>query len=187
MISQYRRAISAFLSGLVSLLVAFNLLPADLVTPEVLGSISVVVAAVVAKLVPKAPSDKGPTARSPALAVIAAAALSAMLMGCAGAVPWNKQQFAGLTWAALSNCTDASCEFLVVDGKESGAIDFKVKFASGTIMNFAADDVRAFDGQALRAEVEKIVAEQAGDAAPGIVDAILDAVTGGATSLAPDG
>lgn len=125
------------------------------------------------------PDANKASASSPALAVLVAAGLAVLLAGCAGAMPWNKQQYAGLTVAKLEKCSQTSCSFVVYDGKESGAIDFKVKFADGTVMNFAADDVKAFEGQAIRGDVEKMVAEQFGDVAPGLVDAIINAVIAG--------
>lgn len=83
MLAPYRKAIGAFLSGIVSLAVAFNWLPADLVTPEVLGGIATVAATLATYLLPNTPPPGGTSAQSPVAAVIAAVALSAMLMGCA--------------------------------------------------------------------------------------------------------
>lgn len=144
------------------------------------------------------------------------AGLAVSLAAC-GAVPWNKQNYAGITsvefdWcfeeedisvsiaqrlegvtpeqvAGILNALPVSwspCKVKVIDGKEQSAIDFKFAMPDGTILNFAAEDVAAFEGQRIRGEVEKVVADQLGQAAPEVVDRIMDAITGG-ISVAGDG
>jgi len=111
------------------------------------------------------------------IAIIALVSVSAC-----GAVPWNKQQYAGINSVKFEWCKiDGSylpCHVRIIDGKEQGAIDFKFQMPDGTILNFAADNVKAFEGQRLRAEVEKAIAEQLGEVSPGLVDAILNAIGG---------
>jgi len=110
--------------------------------------------------------------------------IALLFISACGSVPWNKQQYAGLNSVHFSWCkaeegsTYLPCKVRIIDGKEQGSIDFKFQMPDGTILNFTADNVKAFEGQALRAEVEKAVAEQIGEVSPGLVDAILSAVTG---------
>ena len=105
-----------------------------------------------------------------------------ILSGCAGAVPWNKQNYAGVE--------EWSVEYVIADGesglkrvhyinaKEAAASEIKIALNDGTILNFAGDGITAFQGQAIRADVEKAVAEQLGDVSPEIVNSIIDAITG---------
>lgn len=85
MFAKYNKAIGAILGGLISLFAALNLLPPDLVTPEIIGSISAIGATALTYLFPK--NDSGPPdgtkVRAPSLSVFAAVALSLMMMGCA--------------------------------------------------------------------------------------------------------
>lgn len=102
------------------------------------------------------------------------------LSGCAGAVPWNKQNYAGVE--------EWSVEYVVADGesglklvhyinaKEAAASEIKIVLNDGTILNFAGDGITAFQGQAIRADVEKAVAEQLGDVSPEIVNSIIDGI-----------
>lgn len=90
-----------------------------------------------------------------------------ILGGCAGALPWNKQGYAGLSQVHFKWCEVESteggtarepCEVIVTDGKESGIIDFKFSIGD-TVLNFYAEDVTAFEGQRIRADVEGKVIE----------------------------
>lgn len=106
------------------------------------------------------------------------------LTACAGAVPWNKQNYAGINEVSFSWCkanegkTYVPCNVKIINGKENGAIEFSFEMPDGTILNFAADDVKAFPGQDIRAKVETAVANQLGNVAPGVVDAIVKAIMG---------
>lgn len=106
------------------------------------------------------------------------------LIACAGAVPWNKQNYAGINEVSFSWCKAdegkiyVPCNVKITNGKENGNIKFAFEMSDGTILNFSAEDVKAFGGQNIRANVEKAVAEQLGDVAPGVVDAIITAITG---------
>lgn len=97
----------------------------------------------------------------------------------------DKIQVEGVTGEQLTSILNAlpvswaPCSVKIVDGKEQGAIDFKFAFPDGSVMSFAADDVSAFEGQRIRGEVDKIVAQELGRAAPEVTNAIMDAITGG--------
>lgn len=107
-----------------------------------------------------------------------------VLSGCAGALPWNKQNYAGINEVHFKWCENdqtgdyMACDVLIIDAKENGAIQFKFTMPDGTVLEFAADDVKAFPGQALRADVEKAIAKQFGDIAPEVMDALLKAILG---------
>jgi len=106
------------------------------------------------------------------------------LSGCAGALPWNKQNYAGINEVSFSWCkandgaTYMPCNVKITNGKENGGIKFAFEMPDGTILNFSADDVKAFEGQNIRAKVEKAIAEQLGDVAPEVAEAIIKAITG---------
>ncbi|MEE9395243.1 MAG: hypothetical protein V3W41_22350 [Planctomycetota bacterium] len=117
------------------------------------------------------------------LKLMAAALVALALNACAGAVPWNPQGHAGMTEVAVKWCGEgadrAACKFKVMDGKEKGQVSFEVEFTpDGTIMNYAATDEKAFEGQAIRADVEKAVAAEVTKAMPSIVDAVKAAIAG---------
>jgi len=111
--------------------------------------------------------------------VITAGILISMT-ACAGALPWNKQNYAGINSVHFKWCEAGEnylpCDVEIINGKEYGAIEFKFAMPDGSILNFAADDVRAFEGQALRAEVEKLIVEQVGDVSKDVLDAIMSLV-----------
>ena len=123
-------------------------------------------------------------------ALCAAAALVMALGGCAGAVPGNEQGLAGVTDVKLEWCpvgadgTDYKlCNIAWKDGKEKQSVHLAADIGKGTV-DYAATGVAAFDGQKVRAEVEKAVAEQVGQSVgPGgttkIVDSIMMAVKAG--------
>ncbi len=106
------------------------------------------------------------------------------LSGCAGALPWNKQNYAGINEVSFSWCkandgaTYMPCNVKITNGKENGNIKFAFEMSDGTILNFSAEDVKAFRGQDIRAKVEIAIAEQLGNVAPSVVDAIVKAITG---------
>lgn len=79
----------------------------------------------------------------------------------------------------------------VSSGKGQGSIKTVRQLLSGQSFSFEATDVRAFDGVAFQAEVEKIVAQanaetiqtitpELGDVVDAIVDAVVRISTGGA-------
>jgi len=107
-----------------------------------------------------------------------------ILSACAGAVPWNMQNYAGINKITFSWCKAADgneylpCNVTIINGKENGAVDFKFETSDGSILNFAADDVKAFEGQDIRARVESLIAEKGFEVAPEIVDTIIKAMGG---------
>lgn len=116
----------------------------------------------------------------PVSAAIACAAL--LFLTACGAVGANKQQYAGIThWQVTGNQT-AEGTWQVTDvrytnGKEEDSSEIAISLNGGdTILNFSGAGIKAFDGQALRAEVDRVVMEQIGQAAPGLSKAIIDAL-----------
>lgn len=116
----------------------------------------------------------------PALTALVAIGLLFTLSACAGAVPWNKQNYAGIQYIevrtgqacqVLEITVEGECTVTVIDGKENGSIDIKTVQADGTTTNIKATDSKAFEGQAQRAGVEKDIS---GDVT-GIVEKGLDA------------
>ncbi len=63
--------------------------------------------------------------------------------------------------------------------KETEASTALVWLADGTRIELEAKGTKAFEGQALRANVEKAIAEQIGEVAPGVIDAVIKALKGG--------
>lgn len=102
-----------------------------------------------------------------------------LLSGCAGAVPWNPQGYAGI------NKLDAEFDesgkpkrIVVIGGKEQEAVNFEAELPDGTKAKYSASGVKAFDGQKARAELEAAISEDAKEAMPGIVDSIMDVIRG---------
>jgi hypothetical protein len=106
------------------------------------------------------------------LAVLVPVALG----GCAGAVPWNDQNDAGITRVdADFNDAGAPKSLRVISGKEGQSFDVLADVKAGT-MEWHAKDVRAFDAAKARAAVEQAVSSDTKAAAPGIVASIVDAL-----------
>lgn len=112
-------------------------------------------------------------------------ALPLLLSACAGALPWNTQSKAGITDAVVTWCEskDATkdkyvCGARLTDGKEKTYIALKIDTPDGSHLKYTARDVKAFQGQQVRAAVEKAVSADVKAAAPGIVDAIVKAILG---------
>ena len=112
-----------------------------------------------------------------------AAGLLLILSACAGAVPWNKQNYAGIQYIevrtgqacqVLDIAVKGECTVTVIDGKENGSIDIKTVQADGTTTNIKATDAKAFEGQAQRADVEKSVSKDATGLAKKVVDEVAD-------------
>ncbi|MBL4839048.1 MAG: hypothetical protein JKY34_15880 [Kordiimonadaceae bacterium] len=111
------------------------------------------------------------------LPVIMLLAISLTLTACAGAVPWNKQNYAGLNEWEIKKCISDSgveyiCKAKFIDGKESEAKQLAIQLADGTIIKYSTEGERAFDGFKTRADVEKFVSEQFGSVSKDVVDAI---------------
>jgi hypothetical protein len=103
------------------------------------------------------------------------------LAGCA-AVPWNPQNNAGLTNVHMEGCGadegidgQMFCDIAVIDGKEKANVKVVVaKGDDGTFKaSYEATGVAAFEGQALRAEVEAAVAAAIRQALPEIAKALI--------------
>lgn len=106
-----------------------------------------------------------------------------LVSACAGALPWNKQQYAGLSswsWEPSSDCRlgEPICGTLhVMDGKEKQDIAFSIeKTETGFKVSYIAAGVTAFQGQEIRAAVEQVVSEDVKETFPGIVDTVVNAV-----------
>lgn len=113
------------------------------------------------------------------LRIMMVSCLGLALMGCAGAVPWNKQNFAGIEEWSVDYSEGKIDQVHYVNGKELGGSEIKIQLADGTVLNFSGNDITAFGGQEQRAAVEKAIVEQLGDVGPGVVDAVLKALRGG--------
>lgn len=106
-----------------------------------------------------------------------------LLGGC------STQQYAGLTSLEVTmkpKCdgpTLAECAATIkyIDGKEKANVSTDVDLTKGRF-TYTASDVKAFDGQALRAAVDKALIETAGQTIPQVADAIVRAVI---TSMVP--
>lgn len=97
----------------------------------------------------------------------------------------STQQYAGLTSVEITmkpvcdgpSLAECASSIKYIDGKEKANVAFKGNLGEGTF-TYTAADVKAFDGQALRAAVDKTLIETAGQTAPQIADAIVRAVMG---------
>jgi len=118
-------------------------------------------------------------------------ALGVFIAGCAGAVPWNPQGYAGITkWKVTPNAkclkeakTDKTLcyELLVMDGKEKQDVTFEItRSPDGTfLVKYDAKGVKAFTGQEIRAEVEIQVSKTLETILPGMVESLVDAIIKG--------
>lgn len=96
-----------------------------------------------------------------------------ILVGC------SANQYAGINHAKADfNDNGQLQEIVFYGGKESGEVTLKVPLPGGAVAEFTGKDVRAFEGQAVRAEVEKAIAEAGAQIAPDVVNAIVDAIVG---------
>lgn len=150
----------------------------------VVSIISFFLAVIDGEKLPKLPSLKGGDRLQAHWVVnlLAIGLLAFMLSACAGAVPWNPQGYSGITHITVktgqacqivetSVAVKGDCTVKIIDGKESGSIDVKTVQADGTTLNIKASDVKAFEGQAQRAGVEK----GAIDAATKLTEKAIDA------------
>ena len=112
-----------------------------------------------------------------------AIALMMTLSACAGAVPWNAQNDAGITTASVKWCETSSgtydlCHAKIIDGKEKTDVALGVKFPDGAEVTYSAAGVKAFDAHKVRGAVEEAISEDVKQGAPGIVDSVVKAVLG---------
>ena len=91
-----------------------------------------------------------------------------LISACETTAPWSEQDWAGITTIEVEG-NGIVPNTLYKSGKEASG--FKVAFhgsPDGMIdVELEASDVKAFDGQALRAEVSKALAEAQIEIAPG--------------------
>ena len=83
---------------------------------------------------------------------------------------------AGITRASLAfpSCDGTNLpKFELVNGKEYGSVAMDAKLPTGAEFHYRASAVSAFDGQRVRAEVEKAVAKELGDLAPSLLPRIM--------------
>lgn len=115
--------------------------------------------------------------------IVIIAALALLLGGCS--VFDSKQEYAGVTSWDFNYCKvdidDATedqkiCGVEVLDGKERGSVQLDFVLPDGTIMNYLANDEAAFEGQRIRAEVEKAFADAIANTLPSMVDAAIKAL-----------
>lgn len=119
--------------------------------------------------------------------IVVALALALTLGGCAGAVretisvagesaekvEWNPQQYAGINRGTVRFPDGMEAE--VVGGKEQGRIALAYKDKDREVL-YEAENVKAFDGHAVRAAVEQSISADLRASAPGIVDSVVSAV-----------
>ena len=106
--------------------------------------------------------------------VLLAGALAA---GCETTAPWSEQDWAGITTIEVEG-NGLVPQTFYKSGKEAAGIKlaFHSDGAGAIDVELEASDVKAFDGIALRAEVSKALAAAQVEIAPGLLDAIVDAV-----------
>lgn len=117
-----------------------------------------------------------------------------LLTGCAAAVPWNAQNYAGITHTKVTfsqvydTAKDGGQTYRenvpsvidVYDGKEKQSVSMNADISKGTVA-YNAGGVAAFPGQATRADVETKVTESLKNLgvqiAPEVMKALVDIVT----------
>ncbi len=111
--------------------------------------------------------------------------LGVVLSACAGAVPWNPQGSAGMTEFEVRWCESKDgakdsyiCGAEFRDGKEKKFVELDIKTPQGLEVRYQAKDVLAFRAHEVRAAVERAVSNDVKEAAPGIVDGIVNAIVG---------
>ena len=118
------------------------------------------------------------------LLIVFAIAAVCSLSGCA-AVPWNPQNNAGLTNVRMEGCGAEEgidgqmfCVIRVIDGKEKANVAVRItKGEDGTFSaSYQATAVEAFGGQAIRAEVEAVVAQALREALPELSKLVLESM-----------
>jgi hypothetical protein len=69
-------------------------------------------------------------------------------------------------------------QFRLIGGKEQQSISIRMVHpeTGNTVMEYSASDVRAFDGQAIRAEVEKALAEADVQVSEAVIGGIVDSI-----------
>ncbi len=113
--------------------------------------------------------------------------LLGLTSGC-GSLPWNPQGNAGITNVQMQGCEadegidgQLFCDIHILDGKEKTNVDVEVirDLDENTIKaSYTARNVEAFEGQAIRGEVERAIAETFREVLPGMTREIIEGITG---------
>ena len=105
--------------------------------------------------------------------------LSIVLTGCAGAVPWNAQNYAGITHVDVEFSRDEEGFFVSRirwwDGKEKQEVNVKAIVGTGQVV-YGAGGIKAFPGFETRAAAEKTVAQFAKEAGVEILPKMMDVI-----------
>lgn len=107
-----------------------------------------------------------------------------LALSACGAVPWNKQNYAGIEeWRVrYSLAEDGNYQVKdvhYINGKEANGSEVHLALGDGSILKFTGDGVKAFEGQKIRGEVEQVVAEKLGEAIDSpAVQAIVNSIMG---------
>lgn len=89
-------------------------------------------------------------------------------------------EYGGINHVRVSFNDDGKpSEAVLYGGKEQEAIELKVTGLNGLNVEYRANGVSAFEGQKIRAELEKAQVEVLGKATPSLTDALVKIVTGG--------
>ena len=91
------------------------------------------------------------------------------LAGCAGT---SSQQYGGQTVGEYSGADGTTIR--IISAREADNVEFDIDLSKGKA-SYKASGVKAFEGQAIRADVEKVLTEEYGEALPSVVDGILKA------------
>ncbi len=110
-----------------------------------------------------------------------------LVTGC-GSLPWNPQGNAGITHVELSGCEadegasgQLFCDIDIIDGKEKTNVDVKVvrDLDKNTVTaTYTARNVAAFEGQAIRGEVEQAITESIRQVLPAMTGEIINGIKG---------
>ena len=85
-----------------------------------------------------------------------------LVSGCAGATIGNPQGKAGITQAEFSYSKDKGLHGKIISGREHERTELAVKSPEGVEVHYSADGTKAFEGQKVRAGVEKAVSAEVG-------------------------
>lgn len=142
-------------------------------TEEIIGGLVLLAIAAI-------PSEKmGAKQKVQSPAVVGCVVIAMLFLTGCGALGMNKQQYAGLErWEVSGNQTVEGnwqiTDVVYTNGKELNTSDIAISLNGGeTILNFTGSGIKAFEGQSLRAEVDKVISEEIGENIPGLTDAIM--------------
>ena len=101
------------------------------------------------------------------------AVLAALLLSGCGSLS-SANQYSGINYAKAEFSESGRLrEIVFAGGKQSGNVKLEVDLGNGAKATFSAEDVKAFDGQAIRAAVEAAQAEAASEVVPQLTDTII--------------